>query len=129
LVRWVIRLLEDNIIGLIVIAVNGKGQRLGDMAAGTTVIKLKQSESLTNLSFEKVEEVYVSVFPEVAKLTDNDANTIRQVIKLEANENSEALQAKLANKLKQYLGVQTALSDLKFLEGLLKDYNKLNGKL
>ena len=47
LLRWLIAILEKSpfvfggAIGLTVILLNGKGQRLGDLAAGTTVVKVK----------------------------------------------------------------------------------------
>jgi uncharacterized RDD family membrane protein YckC len=129
LLRWVLRLIEDGIIAIIVILINGKGQRLGDMAAGTTVIKLRKKETLSSLSFQKVDESYVPVFPEAAHLTDADATTIRQVLRLSPGENQMALQAKLATKLKEHLRVQSLLDNKKFLETILKDFNKLNGRL
>ena len=44
-IRWLFRILEittfTGVLALIVILVNGKGQRLGDIAAGTTVVKIR----------------------------------------------------------------------------------------
>ena len=46
LLRWLLRIIDMRLFGgalaLIAILINGKGQRIGDMAAGTTVIKMKQ---------------------------------------------------------------------------------------
>jgi uncharacterized RDD family membrane protein YckC len=129
LLRWVLRLVEEGFIALITVVINGKGQRLGDIAAGTTVIKLRQNQPLTALSFQKVEENYIPVFPEAAQLTDADANTMRQVLRLRPEENQMALQAKLVTKLKEHLHIQSLLDNKKFLETLLRDFNKLNGRL
>jgi uncharacterized RDD family membrane protein YckC len=134
LLRWVIGLIERppillGFISLITVVINGKGQRLGDIAAGTTVIKLRQNQPLTALSFQKVEENYIPVFPEAAHLTDADANTIRQVLRLKPEENQMVLMGKLATKLKEYLHIQSLLDNKKFLETLLRDFNKLNGRL
>src|SRR5574341_1922061 len=45
LLRWLLRWLDVTIcwggIAILTILINGRGQRLGDLAAGTTVIKLK----------------------------------------------------------------------------------------
>jgi len=59
LLRWVFRLIDIGIsyggIAILTILINGKGQRIGDIAAGTTVIKLKKSVSLRDTIFKKVE--------------------------------------------------------------------------
>jgi len=136
IIRWVIRIIECNVvflwvIALITIIINGKGQRLGDIAGGTLVIKLRDKERISNTAFEKVEETYVPVFPEAARLTDSDASTIKQVLRLTRVEveNITEIENKLANKLKSYLNIQTNYSDRQFLQVLLKDYNMLNGRL
>jgi len=135
LVRWVLRLIDvslfSGIVALITIIVNGKGQRLGDIAAGTLVIKIRDKERISNTAFEKVEEAYVPVFPEAARLTDGEASTIKRVLKLKNNEveNITEIENKLASKLKAYLNIQSQYGDRQFLQILLKDYNMLNGKL
>ncbi|MCB0780117.1 MAG: RDD family protein, partial [Flavobacteriales bacterium] len=41
LLRWVLRPIDSfYYIGLVVILINGRGQRLGDLAAGTTIVSL-----------------------------------------------------------------------------------------
>ena len=47
LIRWVLRLIDISLasgsVALLTILLNGKGQRLGDLAAGTTVISEKKN--------------------------------------------------------------------------------------
>lgn len=132
LMRWLIGLIEVNfygIIAIITIVLNGKGQRLGDIAAGTAVIKIRDKETITSTAFENVQEEYTPVFPAAAKLSDDDANTIRQVLQLPAMQNAYTMQDRLARKLKEYLNIQTTLNNETFLRTLLKDFNKINGRL
>jgi uncharacterized RDD family membrane protein YckC len=131
LVRWVLRIVDNGVVALIAVVASGKGQRLGDMAAGTCVIKLRDKEQIRNTAFEAVEQTYVPTFPEVTRLTDKDASTIRQVLNLNPAETFDIalIESKLAEKLKAFLSVQSSLGDRQFLQVLLKDYNMLSGKL
>jgi hypothetical protein len=131
LVRWVLRIVDNGVVALIAVVASGKGQRLGDMAAGTCVIKMRDKEQIRNTAFEAVEQTYVPTFPEVNKLTDKDASTIKQVLNLNPAETFDIalIESKLAEKLKAFLGVQSSLGDRQFLQVLLKDYNMLSGKL
>jgi len=135
LMRWILRLVDiwmtDGVAALITILINGKGQRLGDLAAGTLVIKLRAKQQISNTAFERVDEKYVPVFPEATMLSDKDASTIRQVLNLTINdvEDIAILENKLADKLKTYLNVKTTLGDRQFLQTILKDYNMISGRL
>lgn len=132
LVRWLIGLVEVNlygIIALITIVFNGKGQRLGDIAAGTAVIKIKTRESIDNTAFENVDENYVPVFPQAANLSDADITLVRQVLKVDEPENYYAIKAKLVDKIKSVLNIESNLSHEAFLQTILKDFNKINGRM
>ena len=52
LIRWLFRIVENNmfggLIGLVAMIANSKTQRMGDMAAGTAVITLKNNISIDN---------------------------------------------------------------------------------
>ena len=135
LMRWILRIADIDIgggvVAIIAIIVNGKGQRLGDIAGGTLVIKLKSKQQIEHTAFEKVEETYRAIFPEVIKLTDRDASTIKEVLNLSVGDNTDIalIEGKLASKLKSLLGVNTTLADRQFLQTVLKDYNMTTGKL
>jgi hypothetical protein len=108
---------------LIVIILNGKGQRLGDIAAGTTVIKLKQRATIKDTILKTIKSDYQIVFKSVSHLTDNDVAIIKEVLEFsKKHDNYEAIQ-KLALKTQQVMGVTTDLSFIKFLETVIMDYN------
>lgn len=132
LLRWLLRLIEVvpyGIIAVITIIINGKGQRLGDIAAGTAVIKLrvKQKNKLQELA--KPGEDYVPVFQEAADLSDRDVELIAKVLQGKDIEGQYHLVEKLTDKLKQTLNVESKLTPHDFLLTLLKDFNKINGRL
>lgn len=127
--RWIFRLVDSGIFGsvvaLIVVAVNGKGQRLGDIAAGTAVVKLKQAVSLAQLKQEKIQEDYVPMFPEASLLSDRDIVTIRAVLKKGKDENNSLLVGEAAHKVKEVIGVQSEMENEVFLQQVLQDHTHL----
>ena len=128
LLRWLIRLLEIDIcqglIAMICIATSKNSQRLGDMAAGTTVIRVKQSVTLRDTILQKQEhEAYSIVFKQVALLNDADVQLMKDVHDFFVKtEHSDALE-KLVIKIKAKTGIETDLDDDKLIATLLKDYN------
>jgi uncharacterized RDD family membrane protein YckC len=127
LLRWLLRIVDTRLFGgviaLIAILANGKGQRVGDMAAGTTVIKMKQKVQLSDTILNKVVPDYTLVFTQVSQLTDNDVAIIKDVMKVCLKSgNSEAL-GKLASKTKDAMGVTVNMPDIQFLNTVLQDYS------
>ena len=84
IIRWMFRLIDINFlygaIGMITIAATGKGQRIGDIVAKTSVISLKRKNLLKNTIFVELEDDYVTTYPEVEKLEASDIKTIKDVI-------------------------------------------------
>ena len=83
LLRWILVLVDiltfGGIVAIITILVNGKGQRLGDLAAGTTVVSIKNRVSLNDTILADLTEDYVIQFPEVSFLENSDIQIIRDV--------------------------------------------------
>jgi uncharacterized RDD family membrane protein YckC len=128
LLRWLLRIIDtrlfSGVIALIAIVINGKGQRVGDMAAGTTVIKMKQKITLNDTILNKVKSDYTIVFPEVYKLTDNDIDIIKDVMRVSLRTNNLAAIKKLAQKTKETMGITANLPDTQFLSTVVQDYSQ-----
>ncbi len=137
LIRWMFRLIDIGISGgsvaVVTILINGKGQRLGDIAAGTTVIKLKSAQDLKYSVFTPVDENRVVRFPQAVNLSETEIETIREVMYLPADRNNRATKIKMTQTLKtnleRKLGITSDLLPELFLSELVKDYNSLKGKL
>jgi uncharacterized RDD family membrane protein YckC len=129
LLRWLLRVIDTRIlsgvIALIAILINGKGQRIGDMAAGTTVIKMKQKTQLSDTILNKVKPDYTVVFPQVSRLTDTDVAIIKEVMQVCIRSNNFEAINKLAVKTKAAMGITTNLPDVQFLSTVLQDYSFL----
>lgn len=115
--------LINGLIAIISVAVSEKSQRLGDMAAGTTVIKLGSKVTLRDtILFRQVSD-YRIVFHQVALLADRDIAIIKEIVEYsQVNHKPEALEA-LAGKVKTKMGITSDLSNDIFLKTVLLDYS------
>lgn len=126
LLRWLFRIVDlflfSGLIALLTIIINGKGQRIGDIVASTTVIKLKQ-KTIDDTILKKIIPDYQLTFKEVARLTDHDITIIKEVLAFSIKNNNQQALLKLAEKTKQTMGITTDLPAQQFLETVIQDYN------
>lgn len=132
-IRWIFRLPDITLmmgsIAVLVLIVNGKGQRIGDIAASTTVLKIPSKTSLSDSVWMEVDEQYTPVFYQANTLTDKDIHIIREV--LEATEKSPQLQEniilmyKTRDAIIKKTSIESALPDREFLTTIVKDYNAI----
>ena len=128
--RWLLRIVDfgpgNGIIAIITIALNGKGQRLGDLAAGTSVISLRpQPGQLTDLAMPAAPMGYQPVFPQAADLSDHDVTLLRQLLSRSLQQENYLLLHETATKIKQLLHVSSDLPDEAFLRTILRDHAHL----
>lgn len=130
LLRWIIRPIDvffSGAVAILVISINGKGQRLGDMAANTSVISLNRQVGLSETMMPQVQENYQPLYPQVISLTDRDVALIKEALHVHKNSDSPdyRLLETLANKVKSMLEVESAMPPMAFLHTVLKDYSFL----
>ncbi|PJJ47994.1 RDD family protein [Hymenobacter chitinivorans] len=130
LLRWVLRIVDMGFMGglvaVIVILANGKGQRVGDLAAGTCVVSTRPRQNVGSLLAPDLTDVnYVVVFPQAALLADHDVATIRQLLAKGLERDNYLFINEVANRVKQVTGVQTDLNDEAFLRTILRDHAHL----
>jgi uncharacterized RDD family membrane protein YckC len=128
LIRWLFRIVENNLmgglIGLVAMIVNSKTQRMGDMAAGTAVITLKNNITIDSTILEEIGEAYVPVYPLVIKLSDNDMRIIKDTFLVAENKNDFETIDKLTKKIESVTGIKNQSGfQIDFIRTILKDYN------
>lgn len=127
--RWLLRLIDTGIgsglVAVITIAVNGKGQRLGDLAAGTTVIDLRPAATPLYQPETAAPVGYQPVFAQAADLSDHDVALLRQLLGRGLKQENYLVLNETATKIKQLLHLQSDLSDETFLRTILRDHAHL----
>jgi uncharacterized RDD family membrane protein YckC len=114
-------------IALIFVAAGGKGQRLGDLVAGTSVIKLAEQREVSSKEvFVTADETYVPTFLNVTSLTQSEIDLIQRALEVSRDHGNAKPMLAITEKLKSQLGIQTDMPPVKFLYTLIKDYNHLN---
>lgn len=133
LIRWLFRLVDftltSHFLGVIMVAVTKKSQRLGDLLAGTTVIDLNLNArdkrlSITELDFrDDYKVVYTDVLD---RLSDKDIQTILTIIDDNNVESGNYFNERLADRIKSITGYSYEGSDILFLRKIVNDYNYLS---
>jgi uncharacterized RDD family membrane protein YckC len=127
LIRWLIRPFDFAfsfyLVGLLTVVLSKKNQRLGDMAAGTLVIKTKIETNIDDTVFLELDDEYKPRFKEVMRLSDRDMNTIKGVLNNYKRYSNFDIAARLSEKIRTVLDITEYIEPVEFLEILLKDYN------
>ncbi|MEJ7768546.1 MAG: RDD family protein [Chitinophagaceae bacterium] len=133
LIRWVFRLVDFsgtfNVCAIITVAVTERKQRVGDLVAGTTLIKTTPRTNFQQTSYTPTPAAnYTVTFPEVANLADKDMQLIQEVILRVNTTGNTALASHAAEKIKNTLDLRSDLEPERFLRVLLADYNHLSSQ-
>jgi uncharacterized RDD family membrane protein YckC len=131
LLRWLFRIVDFTLslqaCGLICAAISEKQQRLGDMVAGTTLIKTHPRTQMNNLVFKPVDESYVSVFKNTELLNDKDITLLQEVIRNYQLTANRVVVNSAAERIKEILSatLPEGMDNLKFLKTVVSDYTHL----
>ena len=128
LLRWLLRIFEIDLlygmIAVVTIASSKNKQRLGDMAGGTTVIKIRPAVTIKDTILQIQEKTeHKVVFQQVASLTEKDIEIMKEVHEFYTKTNNKEALIKLADKIKKKTGIVTTMPESEFISTLMKDYN------
>lgn len=114
---------------LLVVLLTKKNQRLGDLAAGTLVIKMKMQTDINDMVFFELEDTYKPRYSQVMRLSDRDMNTIKGVLNNLKLYNNFDVAVRISEKLRSVLNITDYEEPVVFLETLLKDYNYFSNQI
>lgn len=127
LLRWLLFLVDVPLtsgLGLLVILLTKNKQRIGDLAAGTMVIK-EQNYKKIQVSldeFNYLREDYHPTYVQAADLSLEQINVVAKALDSK-NSNRESHITLLASKLRNMLGISTPIkNDEHFLQTIVRDY-------
>ncbi len=134
LIRWIFRLVDftisSNMVAVIMVAVTEKKQRLGDLIAGTVLVKTKSRTGIYDTWYETTTNTYQVTYPEVIDLKDHDVQLIKEVILSVRRTGNTMLSLQAQQKIEQVLHIQSRQADpMLFLQRVLLDYNHLTSQL
>ncbi len=133
-IRWLMRIIDtmmgSGVVAVVTIAVSPKAQRVGDMLAGTTVVRIRPATHFRETIFTETVETYVPQFTNVTRLSESDISLLKEVInryKKDSGTNYAVLE-KAYDKTRNILQINEDLEKLPFLETVIKDFNFLTGR-
>jgi uncharacterized RDD family membrane protein YckC len=132
IIRWLFRLaditLTTGVMATVSIIITKKGQRLGDIAARTIVLKTGEKAQFHETLWMDVSDDYQPRFPEAELLSDKDVQVIKEVLQTSSNtDNSLETVMKLLTNTRKAIekktNAQSNLSNKEYLTSMIKDYN------
>lgn len=132
LLRWSFRIVDIvmsfGVIAVILSSSSEFAQRLGDMAANCTVVKVSNRAAITLKDIMKIDtlENYTPQYPGIGNFREEDILLIKQTIERYGKFKNEAHKkalVQLSMSISQKLGLEKTEPDpVKFLKVLIKDY-------
>jgi uncharacterized RDD family membrane protein YckC len=130
-IRWIFRLVDFvltfQVGGVLCIILSDKKQRIGDIVAGTTLIKTVQRTKFENIAFHSLpDEDYIPVFGNIQALTDRDMELVHEVIAAFYKTSQFDLLKVMSDKVARIIGVDPPRygDEMDFLNSVIKDYNQ-----
>ena len=125
LIRWMLLLVDAwcSWIGIIFILLNKNNRRLGDLAAGTMVIKERDYHRIhVSLDeFDYLSRGYRPFYPQAENLSLEQVSIIHETLQ-RMDKNRPRRIMELAARVKEFLKVSPSVDDETFLHTLTRDY-------
>ena len=137
LLRWLLRPIDLDLTfgaaAFLTVLVNGQGQRLGDLAAGTTVVRIRPRVALRDTLFTDLDTAYTPTFPQADALDAADVATAKEVadtlLTARRSPATHQLGLRLKGILEHKMGVSSELPPYDFLRTVIQDYNHVKGRI
>lgn len=126
-IRWILRIIDVVLtsggLAVLTILVRGNGQRIGDIAAGTTVISEKKKVSLKDTILRELPSDYVPTYSQVTVFDDREMQTIKELYENARRNGDHQIIVSLSNKIKEVTQISTLSQPMEFVDTVIKDYN------
>lgn len=126
LLRWLLRIVDIALgfgsVAIITILFNGKGQRLGDIAATTTVISEKSTAGMQSIVIHQLPDNYVPKYPQVMVFKDQDIQSMKTIYRNALAYGSHHIIIKLSAKAAQLMEVSFDEKPIDFIKRVIDDY-------
>lgn len=126
-VRWILRIVDVVIssggVAVLTILVRGNGQRVGDIAAGTTVISERIRLSIKDTILKEIPVDYVPTYSQVTVFSDNEMQTVKTLYNQAKLKGQHNIILSLHLRLIKVMQIETTQKPIEFVDTVIKDYN------
>ena len=126
-VRWILRIVDVSLtsggVAVLSILIRGNGQRVGDIAAGTTVISEKRKLSIDDTILKDVAPNYVPTYSQVTVFNDSEMQIIKSLYDKAKRHGQHNVILGLHDRLVKVMQVVPQENPIDFVEVVIKDYN------
>lgn len=126
-VRWILRIIDIVITtggcAVLTILIKGNGQRLGDIAAGTTVISEKEVVSIEDTIVQDLPIDYKPTYSQVTMLSDTDIQTVKNLYDEAIFKGNHNIVLNISTRLQRVMKVEPNQTPIQFIATVIKDYN------
>ena len=132
--RWLLRFVDvtltSGLVAVVAVSATRRQQRLGDIAAGTTVVRVRRRVRLDEVLYPDPPHGYAPRFPDAALLSDADVRTLRAVLVRQRLSSRDRRGTALATRAKAAVEARLGLPavDMEpedFLEVVVRDHTFL----
>ncbi|WP_044403761.1 RDD family protein [Lacinutrix sp. Hel_I_90] len=132
-VRWILRIVDVVItsggLAVLVILLKGNGQRLGDIAAGTTVVSLKRKITLSDTILRDIDPGYIPKYSQVTLFSDSEMQTIKNLYDEAKKNGNHNIIVILNKRVTEVMQVEPVEKPMAFINTVIKDYNYYTQKM
>ncbi len=126
-IRWILRIVDVVLtsggLAVLTILIRGNGQRIGDIAAGTTIISEKRRVHLKDTLLRELPDGYEPKYPQVTIFKDWEMQTIKELYDSARRNANHQIIVSLSNKIKEVTQITTESKPIDFVDTVIKDYN------
>ena len=126
-VRWILRIVDVSLtsggLAVLSILIRGNGQRVGDIAAGTTVISEKVKISIHDTILKEVPDDYVPTYSLVTVFKDDEMQLIKTLYDEARFKGQHNIILSLHKRIIKVMEIETKQKPIDFVDTVIKDYN------
>ncbi|ARV10565.1 transporter [Winogradskyella sp. PC-19] len=126
-VRWILRIIDVVMtlggLATLMILIKGNGQRIGDIAAGTTVISEKVKVSIDDTIMKDLPLDYMPTYSQVTVFNDTDIQTVKNLYDEAIYKGNHNIVLNISARLQKVMQVETKETPINFIATVIKDYN------
>lgn len=125
LIRWLIRPIDFLFtwsVAIVFILATGRGQRLGDLAAKTTVISEQRKTGFTKTVATYLPDNYQPKYPQVSIFSDEDIQKANRIFKKAKSTGNHKVIIMLSEKLAKEMNIEFEEKPMRFVDKVIMDY-------